>query len=104
MGSKYRRVGWRWINPRDVQVIVYSEAAVQGYMENPDWSGPDFFGNGGKPLVYRNADGALGATVGNHRIAAAARQGRKIKVEFWVERGSEYDPASSDSFFAWMFR
>lgn len=99
--ARYRKIGTRRIDPRGIRVTVRSEAAVRGYMENPDWSGPDFFGNGGTPAVMRNADGSEVAGLGNHRIAAAQRTGRKIKAEIWVERGaSENKPKG---FLDWLF-
>jgi hypothetical protein len=100
--GKYRKVGTRWIDPGKVQTTVRSEAAVRGYVENPNWSGPDWGGNNGAPAVIRRADGTVVADNGNHRVEAAKRSGRKIKAEVWVERGSGEDKGS-DSFFAWLF-
>lgn len=49
--AKCRRLGTRKLDPRRVTVhrTVRSESAVQGYMADPNWKGPDFFGNGGPP-------------------------------------------------------
>lgn len=105
--SRYRSKGKRTIDPRDVQTHVRSEAAVQGYMANPDWSGPDRCGNGGFPAVRFEADGTKRATVGNHRIEAAKRKGRKIRVEVYEPRDQPAtrpaDQPRRDTYFAWMW-
>jgi hypothetical protein len=103
--TRYRR-SIRRMNPNEIRTNhVRSESAVRGYMENPNWSGPDFLGNGGLPLAHRNDDGQLVTDVGNHRIEAARRTGRRIRVEVAEPIDeSKSKPKSGDTFFAWMWR
>lgn len=101
--GRYRSKGRQTIDPRNVRTTVRSEAAVQGYMANPNWSGSDKCGNGGFPAIRREHDGTERATIGNHRIEAAKRKGRKIKVEVYVPRDQPAAAERKDSFFAWMW-
>jgi hypothetical protein len=103
MGKRYRTERRR-IDPREVAVVIHDEAAVEFYKTNPNGTYDRGFlaSNGGRPSVGRGRGGRLVAWQGNHRIAAAAAEGRSIDVDFQVEIGSE-DDKRSDSFFAWMW-
>jgi hypothetical protein len=95
----------RKINARDVAPVVRDPDAVEFYKNNPNgtYDGGFLASNGGTPRVGRGRGGRLVAWEGNHRIAAAAAQGKKITVEYLVE-DEPRAPKKNDSFFAWMFR
>lgn len=102
MGKRYRTERRR-IDAREVATVIHNPDAVEHYKRsNRPFNGGS---NGGRPSVGRGRGGQLVAWQGNHRIAAAAAEGRKIDVDFQVEIGSEDDKRSdrSDRFFAWMW-
>jgi hypothetical protein len=101
MGKKYRTERRR-IDARQVHTVLHDADAVDYYKKHPGGS-YGFWGNGGRPSVGRGRGGKLVAWEGNHRIAAAAAQGRKIDVDFQVEVGSD-EGAGSGGFFDWLFR
>lgn len=101
MGRKYRTERRR-IDARSVAVVIHDEAAVEYYKTHPNGS-YGWWGNGGRPSVGRGHNGQLVAWQGNHRIAAAAVQGRSIVVEYQVEVGSEDDTPAPGGFFTWLF-
>lgn len=91
MAKKYRTER-RTIDPRKVHVVLHDPAAVDYYADNPNGTYGGFLaGNGGRPSVGRGSGGKLVAWQGNHRIAAAARRGRRISVDYQVEVGSDED-------------
>jgi hypothetical protein len=104
MGKKYRTERRR-IDARDVHTVLHDADAVEYYKRHPNGTYDRGFlaSNGGRPSVGRGHGGKLVAWQGNHRIAAAAAQGRKIDVDYQVEVGGP-DDRREDSFFAWLFR
>lgn len=88
MFGKYRCLGKQMIDPTQVRVVIRVPAAVDYYCENPGgtYNRGWLADNGGVPTVFVHADGSMTADEGNHRIAAAARCGRKIKAEVWTDR------------------
>ncbi|QYN41191.1 hypothetical protein K1T35_48510 (plasmid) [Pseudonocardia sp. DSM 110487] len=83
------RVVKRKLVPTMVKRRVRNEKAVEGYMANPDWRGPDFCGNNGEPTAYLDDNDQWVASAGNHRMEAAVRTNRKIHVYFHVPVGME---------------
>lgn len=97
MGKKYRTER-RTINARDVHTVTHNDDAIDYYEQHPNGSYSGW-GNGGRPSVGRGSGGRLVAWQGNHRIAAAARRGRRISVDFQVE--VEPEPAKKKGFWSW---
>lgn len=82
MGKKYRTERRR-INARDVSTVTHNPDAIEHYKRS---SSPfDGWSNGGRPSVGIGRGGRIVAWQGNHRIAAAAAQGKEIDVDFQVE-------------------
>lgn len=83
MAKKYRTERRR-ISARDVHTVTHDDAAVEHYKRSSrPYDG--WLGNGGRPSVGVGRGGRIVAWQGNHRIAAAAAQGKKIDVDFQVE-------------------
>ena len=82
--GKMSRTERRRIDASTVAVVVRNRKAVEYYRRHPNGSF-DFWGNGGRPLVGRGRGGKLVAWEGNHRIAAAAAEGRSIVVDFALD-------------------
>lgn len=99
MGKKYRTERRR-IDASKVAVVIHDRDAVEHYKRHPNRPYDGWGGNGGRPSVGYGSGGRLVAWQGNHRIAAAAAQGRKIDVDFQVEVGAEEKPKG---FLDWLF-
>lgn len=97
MAKKYRTERRR-INARDVHTVTHNDDAITYYEQNPSGSFSSW-GNGGRPSVGRGSGGKIVAWQGNHRIAAAARKGRKIDVDFQVEVTD--DKPKKKGFWSW---
>lgn len=88
----------RKIDAREVAPVIRDPDAVEFYKRNPNGTYNKGFlaGNGGTPRVGRGRGGRLVAWEGNHRIAAAAAQGKKITVDYLVE-----DEPKKKGFWSW---
>lgn len=95
--KKYRTERRR-INARDVHTVTHNDAAIEHYKHSSSPFDGFWSGNGGRPSVGRGRGGKLVAWEGNHRIAAAAAQGKKIDVDFQVEVAED---KPKKSFWSW---